>query len=223
MWSSNSGGTGTQGPQGPPGPQGPSGDGTSYITGKKINCIGDSITQGNTAGATPWTTLLQNGYSCTVRNYGISGCTFADNGSQWAMINRYQNMDNNADIIIVWGGWNDINQGLALGVFSDKSATTFYGALHLMMDGLQTKYLGKKIFLCSIMDFHHSWATVLNYNKAVREVAEYWGIHVLEMAHVGFSSRNASVKTNIMPDNIHPNTLGNQIIASRIASFINSH
>lgn len=196
------------------------GGSSSSLAGKKINCLGDSITWGATSGATPWTTMIQNDYGCTVRNYGVSGATFTDNGSVFSMSYRYPNMNNDADIIVVWGGWNDINIGRTLGTFADRVATTFYGALHLMLDGLQTKYLGKKIFICTIMDFHHTWATVQAWNKAVMEVSEYWGVPVIDMARVGFSSRNASVKTNLVPDNIHPNTAGNQIIANLIAKAI---
>lgn len=200
-----------------------SGSSSSYITGKTINCLGDSLTAGNTGGSTPWTTFLQSNYSCTVRNYGMSGTTLANNGTTNGMITRYPNMDNNADIVMVWGGWNDINQSIALGTFADRVDTTFYGALHLMLDGLQTKYTGKKIFIGTILDHHHTWTTVQNYNKAVRDVAEYWAVPIIEFAFLGFGSRNNASKSTLMVDDTHPNTAGNKIVADVIAKFINSH
>lgn len=200
------------------------GGSSAYISGKKINCIGDSITAGNTGGATPWTTQLQTNYGCTVRNYGVSGCTLQDNASQWSIYYRYPSMDNDADIVIVWGGWNDINIGLPLGVFADRISTSFYGALHLILSGLQSKYLGKKIFVCTLLDTTHSYSTVNTFNNAVREVAEYYSISVIDMSkNLGINARNVDVKTNYIPDGTHPNTAGNRIVADVIAKFINSH
>ncbi|NOV01332.1 SGNH/GDSL hydrolase family protein [Paenibacillus planticolens] len=194
-----------------------------YISGKKINAIGDSMTQGKNTGTIGWTDYLQTKYNCTVRNYGVNGSTFTDNSTTFSMSYRWPSMDNDADIIIVWGGFNDINQGKTLGTFTDRVATTYYGALHLMLDGLQTKYTGKKIFIGTILDMQHTWATVKSFNTAIREVAEYWGVPVIELASVGFGSRNASVKESMVPDNVHPNNLGNVFIAEVMAKSINSH
>ncbi|UVI32105.1 SGNH/GDSL hydrolase family protein [Paenibacillus spongiae] len=200
-----------------------SGGSTSYIKGKKINCLGDSITQGNAGGATPWTTILQNNYGCTVRNYGISGSTFIDNSTVWSMYYRFPSMNNDADINIVWGGFNDITQNFPIGTFADRVSTTFYGALHLMIDAIMTKFVGKKLYVCTLLDHHHNWETVKTWNNVIREVTDYWGVQVIEMNRLGISPRNTNAKAALIPDNIHPNTAGNQVIADYIAAFINSH
>lgn len=201
---------------------------TAYLSGKKINCLGDSLTQGAIFG-TPWTTMIQNDFGCTVRNYGVVGSTFIDNSTQWSMSYRWPNMDNDADIVVVWGGYNDINTGLPLGVFADRVATTYYGAIHLMLNGLQTKYLGKKIFICTILDTFHAWNTVKLWNQAIREVAEYYAIPVIDLSqNLGFNARNTDNRATLFgsvgtPDATHPNTAGNRIIADYIAKYISSH
>lgn len=201
----------------------PTGGTSDKITGKKINCLGDSITRGNANGATPWVDMLATQHNCTVRNYGVSGTTLSNRGDGFSMVERYLSMDNDADVVIVWGGWNDVNQGRPLGVFGSTDNTTFYGALNIMLNDLQSKYLGKKIFICTILSTEHSWTTVKNYNNAIREVSEYYAIEVIEMSRLGISARNLDVKTAYIPDNVHPNTAGNQIVTDFIASFLNSH
>lgn len=203
--------------------------GSAYISGKKINCLGDSFTKGLT-GITPWPTVLQNNYGCTTRNYGVVGGTTIDNGTQFGMVVRYPSMDPDADINILWGGWNDLHQNRPIGTFGDGLATTFYGALDIILNGLQGKYVGKKLFICTILDSFHPWATVKLWNQAIRDVSEYRSVPIIETARIGFNGRNATVldnlyykDTNGVADNIHPNNPGNVIVADVIAKAINSH
>jgi lysophospholipase L1-like esterase len=194
-----------------------------YIANKKINVIGDSIVRGTTDGATPWTTFLSDNNNCVVRNHGVNGARLADDGTTYSVYSRYQSMEDDADIVIVWAGWNDINKPVPLGTFDSRDGTTYYGALHLIAEGLLTKYIGKKIFFCTLLNTHASWTTVKSFNNAIREVTEYWGLQVIETSKVGFNGRNATVKSSLIPDNVHPNTEGNKIIADVMAKFINSH
>lgn len=203
---------------------GGSSGGSSYITGKKINVIGDSIVKGETDGATPWSTFLSQNNGCAVRNYGVNGARLADDGTVSSVYSRYSSMDDDADIIIVWAGWNDINKPVTLGTFSSRVSTEYYGALHLIAEGLATKYIGKKIYFCTLLNTHANWTSqVIPFNNAIKEVAEYWGFQVIEMSRVGFNGRNATVRAALIPDNVHPNTEGNKIIADVMAKFINSH
>jgi len=122
--------------------------------GKTANFLGDSITFG--IGTTNTTTdsypsLLKSSLGFqTVRNYGISGSTVADHYNTTGdnpMVNRFSEMDNNADLVVVFGGTNDysFNAFGAFGTMDDRVNSTFYGALHLTMSGLMSKYPNKTI------------------------------------------------------------------------------
>lgn len=87
-----------------------------------------------------------------------SNQTYADyryNGSSWVtttiamrtpLVDRYDLMDDDADIILVAGGTNDFQYNWApIGETSDTVKTTFRGALNNLCEGLITKYPQKCI------------------------------------------------------------------------------
>ena len=109
------------------------------LTGKKINFLGDSITEGCCATAPELGYVEALKRTCglaSVRNFGIGGTRIArqripseepkydrDFGS------RIAEMDPDADIVIVFGGTNDHGHGDApLGTDSDRTPDTFWGA-----------------------------------------------------------------------------------------------
>lgn len=84
--------------------------------------------------------------------------TYSDyryNGSSWVtttiamrtpLVDRYDLMDNDADIILVAGGTNDFQYNWAeIGEITDNVKTTFRGALNVLCNGLITKYPQKCI------------------------------------------------------------------------------
>jgi lysophospholipase L1-like esterase len=195
---------------------------------KLIVLIGDSLTWGKVNGDTSWTDYLQTNYGCTTRNYGVSGRTMQHTSTVYSSVyDNYASMNTDADIVILWAGFNDITLSLQstaqLGVFTDRVSTTYYGSLHLILNGLQSMYQGKKIFICTLMDTNHSWDTVKLWNQAIREVAEYYGVPILELARASINARNTDLKTTYIPDGIHPNNAGNLLLSDVVAKFINSH
>ena len=116
------------------------------LKGKKINFLGDSITEG--VGATDPEAMYVNivkhdAELAEARNYGISGTRIArqsnDEGS--AYCDRYKKMDDDADVVVVFGGTNDYGHGEApIGLSTDRTGDTYYGACHELIRGLIEKY-----------------------------------------------------------------------------------
>ena len=77
-----------------------------------------------------------------LENHGISDSTIANLPENTPMCIRYAQMADDADIITVMGGTNDVRCGVPLGEMNDRCNTTFYGALHTLCQGLYTKYIG---------------------------------------------------------------------------------
>lgn len=211
------------------------------LKGKKMNVLGDSITQG--VGVQNKENMFVNrleaseGFAC-VRNYGISGTRIARQsplyGSdkyQAAFSDRYVDMDDDADIIAVFGGTNDYGHGNApIGKFSDRDNTTYYGAWHVLLSGLMTKYPDAVIFVMTpIHRVNDSNPSPFNakplslYVDIIKEVAAYYAIPVLDLYTMSGIQPDHPLRRKLhCPDGLHPNDAGHKLIADRVAGFLKS-
>lgn len=124
----------------------------SPLAGKIIAALGDSITYGfiprNYDGypgqLQSYLPLIAEELGASYLNYGISGSTLGDNGSDPVQnspfTQRYATMSDDADLVIVMGGTNDCRKNVPLGVFGDTTDKTFFGALYVLCTGLLQKY-----------------------------------------------------------------------------------
>lgn len=196
----------------------------------KWNVMGDSITYG------AYTTkvyhqYVQEDYGINlVRNYGISGSTVANVGvdERNSMALRYDSMDNDADIITVFGGTNDYGASVPLGVMSDRTVNTFYGAYHVLLSGLIEKYPTKKIAVFTPIQRDRDGNVIsdiglIPYVDAVKEVAAFYSVPCLDLFNGGgLYAGSQTVLSLLMPDGTHPNAEGHKIIADKIGSFLSS-
>lgn len=176
----------------------------------KYCALGDSITYGfiprNAEGypgqLKSYARLTAEKLGTNFLNYGISGSTVANKEN--AMSVRYTEMPSDADIITVMGGTNDQWRGVPLGTMSDRSINTFYGALHVLYQGLYTKYIAnaeysvgakkKIIVLTPLKKLDPNKSSLENtiennsdilmpmddFVKAVKEVAAFYSFPVLD-------------------------------------------
>ncbi len=222
------------------------------LKGKIINFLGDSITEG--AGVTNseniYLNVLKKEENLTeVRNYGVSGTRisrqiggdYKNNPVDADFIYRAQNMEDNADIIVVFGGTNDYGHGNApLGNFDDSTPYSFYGACHSLMKLLINKYPQALIvFMLPLHRLNEDEAVyeyvsgdpakedakkpLKFYNEAIKEVAYYYGIPVLDLAALCPIQPAIEIsRKKYIPDGLHPNDEGHKIIAHRLAGFLKS-
>ncbi len=224
------------------------------LEGLKINFLGDSITQGikieNPEETVYHAVLKKNAGLLEARNYGISGTRFAlqkgtperpkDNYVDvLSYCERFQEMDDDADVVVVFGGTNDFGHGDApLGSFSDRTPDTFYGACHYLFRGLIKKYLGKPIVIMTPLHrtyetrntgayspdqpaFPYVYGTLKEYVNIIREVAEYYALPVLDLfANSGLQPEIDEVREAFMPDGLHPNEAGHALLAQKVQAFL---
>jgi len=202
--------------------------------GKKVNFLGDSITAGFSTTIIYHEIIKEKLGLEIARNYGISGTRIAkhseDEGS--SMSTRFSEMEDDADLIIVFAGTNDFGHDNApIGYFSDRSNSTFYGACHVLMQGLIEKYYKKTIaFITPIhRDFYEdvshevnkSGNTLKQYVNMIKEVAEYYAIPVLDLYAVsGMQPKVEVIRKYYVPDGLHPNEAGHERLADKIISFM---
>lgn len=217
------------------------------LRGLKINFLGDSITQGVGASCEQMvyhSVLKREVGLAEARNYGISATRFAlQKGTaarpkdDYVDINsfceRFEQMDDDADVVVVFGGTNDYGHGDAgLGSFSDRTPETFYGACHYLFSGLIKKYLGKQIVIMTPLHRigeteipevkeNGDFGILKDYVNIIREVAEYYSLPVLDLfATSGLQPEIKEIQENYIPDGLHPNDNGNAVIAYKLKRFL---
>lgn len=210
----------------------------------KINFLGDSITEGHGVSSEErrFTNLLADNYGIISRNYGIGGTRIAIQKNPSAcdrhdlyFIGRVSEMDPDCDVVMVFGGTNDYGHGDApLGNMSDRTEDSFYGALHVLYNTLINRYPDSKIIIMTPIHrldseqpkYEHGglvFRTLKQYVDAIREVAEYYSLPVLDLyASYGIQPKVQVLKDKYVPDGLHPNDAGHVILAEKIASFLRS-
>ena len=147
-------------------------------------------------------------------------------------IMRAEDMQREADLIVVFGGTNDYDHGDApFGCFADRTPMTFYGALHTLYAYLTETYPGVPVVV--LTPLHrlnedngnvkrtYGYRPLKEYVTAIREVAEYYSFPVLDLfATSGLQPNVEIIKKTYMPDGLHPNDAGHEIIANKLVRFL---
>ncbi len=206
------------------------------------NFLGDSITEGVGVSAPKTKTfhqLIAEKYGMkTARNYGISGTRFAKQiipsenpRFDLDFSGRFADMDDNAQLVVLFGGTNDFGHGDApFGTHSDREPTTFYGACHYIMRGLLEKYPDAQIVVMTPLHrcgeqnpSSKTGKTLYEYVCAIREVAEFYSLPVIDLwASSGIQPRVDIIKQKYCPDGLHPNDAGHEKMAEYIGNFLNN-
>jgi len=193
--------------------------------GKLIGYLGDSITFFGL-----YVNALSNLQVSSPVNYGVGGTTIslASTTDTTSFVTRYLDMRNDLDMVVVFGGTNDWGHSSGIfGVFTDRTNTTFYGAIHLLIQGLLTKYPQKPIVFVTPLhradEFdpvtfvrrtnNSTGKTLLDYVNAIKEVTAFYSIPVID----AYSESGLDAIVNnaaFFADGLHPTTFGSKKLAS---------
>lgn len=204
----------------------------------KITCLGDSITAAsNLENEEDYTQysypsvlgeLLGAG---EVVNLGIGGSSI---GRYWAdaYVERYTQIPEDSDIIIVMGGTNDgfCVSDNEFGNLNVRAQYTFCGDLNELMKGLRENYPQAVIFFATplpnvLHDYLMSEKEYLlpqrYFADAIRTIAREYGIETIDLYNSNIlDSHDANVVAQYMPDGVHGNHVGYRIIAEHFAAGI---
>ena len=212
------------------------------LKGKKINFLGDSITEGCGTDLR-FDQIIAEKTGAVCRNYGIGGTRIARNKALsvnplWDQYydSRVDSMDPDADVIVVFGGTNDFGHGDAMpGTMSDRTVDTFYGALHTLITHLKTRYpLAEIVFITPLHRLNENcpdgdggfkpvgtYAPLKLYVDIIREVCEYYSLPVLDLwKNSGMQPAIPKVQELYIPDGLHPCRTGHEIIANRLLGLL---
>ena len=209
------------------------------LKGKKIVFLGDSITEGHGTSdkenKTFWALTGQR-TGATVRGFGIGGTRIApqydaqDNiWDQNDFIKRADQMDPDADVVVVLGGTNDFGHGNApFGTMDDRTPETFCGACHLLFAGLIEKYPTTPIVVMTPIQrlngnvpSNNTGLPLVAYADKIREIAGFYALPVLDLYRCSGICPDLPVQQQrFCPDGLHPNNDGAARIAARLAGFL---
>lgn len=206
------------------------------LEGLKANFLGDSITEGcgvEDIKDVYWNVLKRECGLKEARGYGIGGTRIAiqsfpqDPIQDQDFISRVEKMDEDADLIVVFGGTNDFGHGDSqLGQIGDRSPYTFYGALHFIMRKLMLRYPNAQIVFCTPLhrlEEDRCGRRLKDFVVAIREVAECYGIPVCDLyATCNIQPQFRDNKERFAPDGLHPNEAGHLKIYNRLRGFLES-
>ena len=228
--------------------------------GKKIAFMGDSVTygaspydandvEGDERIERPWPETVGQLLKTPTINLGknsatlMVGTTYKGNPTPLALVRDYVNYSDDYDIVGFMIGINDLYRSAyempdspyTLGTMEDRTADTFYGALHVFIKGMIAKYPPHehKVF-AMIYPYYHgnddNRDRVPLYFNAIREVARYHALPVLDLeAELGVNALNDPGLANgtdgvywVKTTNSHPTQAGADLIAQVVANFINT-
>lgn len=210
------------------------------IAGKTVAFLGDSITEGVGASCVEnrFTDVFARLTGGVALNYGVSATRIArqkvvtEDLCDRDFNMRVEEMDASADVVVVFGGTNDFGHGDApIGKFTDNTVYTFYGALHVLYRQLLERFPEKDIIVLTPLHRLSENVTInergipceplKKYVEAIREVAEYYSLPVLDLWKMsGMQPSVDVIREKYMPDGLHPSDLGAAKIADKLRDFL---
>ena len=156
---------------------------------------------------------------------------------------RYAFMADDADVVIVEAGTNDFQYNWTdIGTMADRTDDSFYGALHVLCQGLLSKFFGKLlIFMTPIKraqtqqdtsadtDAHKGGSygsvdsqnlfgkTLGDYAEIIKEVCRYYSIPVIDMYSFSLLNPSLASQASLFDSwKTHPFQVGHNIMARYI-------
>ena len=186
------------------------------LYGKKIIAIGDSMVQGHSIPKDKgWLAMIANRNNMTYVNYGING-TYMTNklyNSNKGVVERYMDMDDDADYVVVFASTNDANAGVPIGTNESNNPVELKGALNIICDGLLTKYPTAKIMFITPYLRKENYRS---YAQAIHDICEdKHSIKVYDnIKHGGICWTNqAQVQALTLNDTYHLNLAGMEYVS----------
>ena len=206
------------------------------FSGKKIACLGDSITEAsNLDSEEDW---KQYSYPAQLKellgaeevyNLGIGGSSI---GRYWAdaFVDRYQEIPEDVDIIIVMGGTNDgfCVSDQEFGNLEERAYRTFCGDLDELMRGLKENYPDADIFFATplpniLQDYLMSERDYLlpqkDFVDVILRMAQEYDFGLIDLYNSNLlDSHDVNIVAEYMPDGVHGNHDGYRILAEHFAA-----
>ena len=230
----------------------------SPLKGKYISILGDSIStysgwipSGNAVWYTGKTSDVTNvnqtwwhqaitelqANLCVNNSWSGSRVTTTGGEAAAGCMTRCQSLhtdDHDPDIIIVYLGINDYNNGIDIGTYDGLSivpstTTTFREAYGIMLDKILTRYSTSRVFVCTLPycdrnvddnafpELNQDSLPLPKYNEAIRELADAFGVDIIELSKCGITFHN---RKKYLTDELHPLQTGMDLITRKVVNTL---
>ena len=232
------------------------------LKGITINCMGDSVTSTDYERPTWWEIIGEN-TGAKFNNYGQSGTTLAHTNDRhnwdfsfeiedlpgynpedpktWetgnCFVERVDEMDINADAVIVMGGTNDNN--VPRGPWVNGGMETFFGALDTLIQRLLDTYKGKPIIFCTTIQSKNAWKenvpnpleelmlksdsdklSLQLRAEAIKAKCRQYGVPCIDLYNKsGINGKDCGIYFR-PEDNLHPSDIGQERIAKIVQNTL---
>lgn len=201
-----------------------------------IAFLGDSITEGingatgHANGLTYPEVVKEVLGAREVYNLGIGGSTIGDYWAN-AMVNRYQEIPYDTDIIVVFGGLNDVFSGteITIGDLETLEDNTFCGDLDQLLKGIKEHYPESLVLMVTPMDSltieevraaNPDMRPIEDYIDIMISLSEKYGIDVIDLFRHNFLNSYDMEVFNTYVPGCHPNDTGYRMLGEHIAKEI---
>ena len=204
----------------------------SILKGKKLACIGDSITEYNYRAWVNWVMYLESWTGCEIQNLGQSGRGFVNDYADVSYIDKIALITGTPDIIGVACSFNDVytGKGLTIDWTTENGRTAGKAYIDAFWDELLSTYPTTPIICYCQGPWYNArpgvGASDGYINTVIKSCAEH-GIPFYDGLYYGttlrpwiqankelyYVSDNPQLSPSGVVDNVHPNSKGHKFIA----------
>lgn len=199
---------------------------------KKWVCVGDSLTANNDRTSYHYFDYVRDYTGISVVNMGVSGTGYANgqNGNN-AFYQRILDIDTDADVVTIFGSFNDLSTGLELGSYSDTETTTIAGCINKTIDNLLSVIPLANVAIVAPTPWNNVHPGIdsasKNYVDLLGTIAKYRSIPFLNLWEISGlrpwdSNFRAAAYSADDGNGVHPNHIGHKIIASKFMELLNA-
>ena len=187
---------------------------TSAVYAGTFSVVGDSITYGYTLPSQDYSyanILARKIGAASFQNLGVCGSCIAVCGINYVpdIIERTGTISADADRILIMAGTNDFG-------VNNTPMETFISSYKTVIENIKTAHPNAEIILATPLKRTYGSAinaqglTLRNYVDAVRAVGAVYGLSVIDL----YDSIDLTAH---MPDGLHPDVMGSQLLADYLA------
>ena len=197
---------------------------------KKIAFLGDSITAGSGGTLTPdgsglgYTDFIAKYTSAKIINLGIGGAPFDGSNNDDALVNRYKDIPKDTDIIVLFGGINDLFAGAEhFGSPDELKEGTYCGDLYKTFQQIDKRHPDAEVYIVitypNKMEQYQQYTDDKwqDYADVQIQLAHKFDFRIINLYEEGFlDSNDSKVRNAFFKDDIHPDDLGSEILGRHI-------
>lgn len=214
---------------------------SNLYKGKKWVCVGDSLTERNSHSTKFYHDFIKEWLGFTVVNMGVSGTGYKTRDdvqsptTEGAFYQRVTQIPTDADVVTIFGSFNDMTQSHTLGTPADTGTTTICGCINATIEAIYTINPAIKLGIiapCPWKEMNPTNQNAVAYVEALETICKNNSIPFLNLFYEsGLRPWERAVRDLVYDldaqtggdyHGTHPNAIGHEMIASKMKVFIQS-